>query len=74
MLLFCFALLVQVWDSSSGRELLNFAGHNKDVFSCSFSPDDRNVLSCSADNTIKVLKLKLNSVFAYILFNGQKSF
>ncbi|XP_015776356.1 PREDICTED: apoptotic protease-activating factor 1-like [Acropora digitifera] len=47
-------MLFSVWDSGSGRELLNFAGHKKDVFSCSFSPDDRNVLSCSADNTVKV--------------------
>ena len=50
----CYCFLVQVWDSSTGRECLNFTGHNQDVFSCMFSPDDRNILSCSADKTVKV--------------------
>ena len=46
---------VQVWDSTSGRELLSFTGHDQEVFTCMFSPDDINVVSCSADKTVKVL-------------------
>ena len=53
---FCFIAFVKMWDCSiSGRELLNFKGHNQDVFTCMFSPDDSNVVSCSADKTVKVL-------------------
>ena len=53
---FCFIAFVKIWDCSiSGRELLNFKGHNQDVFTCMFSPDDSNVVSCSADKTVKVL-------------------
>lgn len=53
---FCFIAFVKIWDcSGSGRELLNFKGHNQDVFTCMFSPDDSNVVSCSADKTVKVL-------------------
>ena len=46
---------VQVWDSSSGKELLSFRGHDQEVFTCMFSPDDINIVSCSADKTVKVL-------------------
>lgn len=46
---------VQVWDSGSGRELLSFKGHDQEVFSCMFSPDDINIVSCSADKTVQVL-------------------
>ena len=53
---FCFFAFVKIWDCSiSGRELLNFKGHNQDVFTCMFSPDDSHVVSCSADKTGKVL-------------------
>ena len=52
----CFIAFFKIWDcSTSGRELLNFKGHNQDVFTCMFSPDDSNVVSCSADKTVKVL-------------------
>ena len=52
----CFFAFVKIWDCSiSGRELLNLKGHNQDVFTCMFSPDDSNVISCSADKTVKVL-------------------
>ena len=50
-----FIHFVQVWDSISGRELLSFKGHDQEVFTCMFSPDDIDVVSCSADKTVKVL-------------------
>lgn len=47
--------VVQVWDCISGRELLTFKGHDQEVFTCMYSPDDINIVSCSADKTVKVL-------------------
>lgn len=55
MTLFSSNNVVQVWDCISGRELLTFKAHDQEVFTCMFSPDDINVVSCSADKTVKVL-------------------
>ena len=53
---FLVRIFVQIWDSTSGREMLNFKGHDQDVFTCMFSPANRSVVSCSADKTVKVEK------------------
>ena len=38
---------------------MSFTGHDQEVFTCMFSPDDINIVSCSADKTVKVLKSML---------------
>jgi WD40 repeat protein len=44
---------VKVWDAASGKELLTFRGHSREVNSVAFSPDGRR-LAGIFDQTIKV--------------------
>ena len=44
----------KVWESQSGKELLSLTGHSDAVYCCTFSSNDARIVSCSADQTVKV--------------------
>ena len=43
-----------LWDLSSGERIRTLTGHSFDVLSVAFSPDDKTVLSGSADGTVRL--------------------
>ncbi len=45
--------IVRTWDVASGRELERFAGHEAAIASLAFSPDNRTVVSASADKSVR---------------------
>ena len=45
---------LRLWDLNSGTTTRRFVGHEKDVLSVSFSPDNRQIVSGSRDKTIKL--------------------
>jgi WD40 repeat protein/serine/threonine protein kinase len=45
---------VQLWDLATGEQLRVFAGHANTVTAVAFSPDERCVISASADATIRI--------------------
>jgi len=45
---------VKVWDAQTGKKTLTLKGHRDSVFSVSFSPDGKRIVSGSYDNTLKV--------------------
>ena len=56
-----------MWDSSSGKEIMKMEGHTEAVNCCQFTPDDKYVISCSADKSIKVItSFSFNSNLAKI--------
>jgi eukaryotic-like serine/threonine-protein kinase len=44
----------RVWDTASGRELLQLTGHTDRTWSAVFSPDGKRILTGSSDNTARV--------------------
>jgi WD40 repeat protein len=48
---------VRLWDVETGRQLAEFAGHTRAVFSVAFSADGRRAASGSADQTARVWNL-----------------
>jgi guanine nucleotide-binding protein subunit beta-2-like 1 protein len=45
---------LRLWDIASGKTTRRFVGHTNDVLSVAFSPDNRQIVSCSRDKTIKL--------------------
>src|SRR5207302_1178412 len=45
---------IKVWDADKGTETLSLKGHTGSVFSVTFSPDGKRIVSGSADKTLKV--------------------
>jgi len=45
---------LRLWEINTGRTARRFLGHNKDVLSVAFSPDDRKMISCSRDKSIRL--------------------
>ncbi len=43
-----------VWNAETGQEMLTLRGHSDDVMSVSFSPDGKQIVSGSRDDTVKV--------------------
>ncbi len=43
-----------LWDARTGKLLTTFAGHTKEVFAASFSPDDARIVTASADHTARL--------------------
>ncbi len=46
--------MVEVWDTTSGEEVLSLKGHTGGVLSVAFSADGKRLASASADQTVKV--------------------
>ena len=46
--------LVHMWDTTTGAPLLTLFGHTGGVCSVAFSPDESNIVSGSADTTVRV--------------------
>ncbi|MCL2443636.1 MAG: caspase family protein [Treponema sp.] len=44
--------IIKLWDVNSGREIRTFNGHSHNVMSVAFSPDGKQIVSGSWDNTI----------------------
>jgi WD40 repeat protein len=51
--------IVQVWDSRTGRLAATFSEHTDYVYSVSFSPDSKRILTTSGDKTVRVCTLNL---------------
>jgi WD40 repeat protein/tRNA A-37 threonylcarbamoyl transferase component Bud32 len=45
---------IRLWDVATGREIRRLLGHTKEVWSATFTPDGRGVLSGSADTTVRL--------------------
>ena len=45
---------LKVWDAQTGQEAITLKGHSNIVWSVSFSPDGKRIVSGSFDNTLKV--------------------
>eukprot|EP01060_Flectonema_neradi_P008829 TRINITY_DN1631_c0_g1_i1.p1 TRINITY_DN1631_c0_g1~~TRINITY_DN1631_c0_g1_i1.p1 ORF type:complete len:318 (+),score=70.26 TRINITY_DN1631_c0_g1_i1:48-1001(+) len=45
---------LRLWDLQTGASTCRFVGHEKDVMSCAFSPDNRQIISGSRDKSLKV--------------------
>jgi len=45
---------VQVWNASTGENVLTYRGHSGPVFEAAWSPDGRRIASGSLDNTVQV--------------------
>jgi WD40 repeat protein len=45
---------VRLWDTRTGKERIQFAGHHASVRSLAFSPDSKTLLSGSDDNTVRL--------------------
>ena len=45
---------LRLWDLATGACTSRFVGHTKDVMSCAFSPDNRQIISGGRDQTMKV--------------------
>ena len=52
---------VNVWDASSGQELLTVSGHQSAILNVSFSPDGRYLATTSTDQTARVWDLGPNA-------------
>jgi guanine nucleotide-binding protein subunit beta-2-like 1 protein len=49
---------LRLWDLRIGKTTERFVGHTKEVLSCSFSADNRQILSSGADRVIKLWNVK----------------
>ena len=45
---------LRLWDLEKAQSTCRFVGHTKDVMSCAFSPDNRQIISGSRDKSVKV--------------------
>uniref|UniRef100_A0A8C9TN00 Apoptotic protease-activating factor 1 n=1 Tax=Scleropages formosus TaxID=113540 RepID=A0A8C9TN00_SCLFO len=50
----CLAVSLQVFRVTSGEKLLDFRAHEDEVLCCAFSPDDRQIATCSSDKKVKL--------------------
>jgi WD40 repeat protein len=46
--------MVRLWDAATGRALQTLEGHSSVVYSVAFSPDGKQVVSSSYDNTVRL--------------------
>ncbi|RKP01809.1 hypothetical protein CXG81DRAFT_11506, partial [Caulochytrium protostelioides] len=50
----CLDKMVRIWDTATGQLLERFEGHKDSVYSVSFSPDGRSLVSGSLDKSLKL--------------------
>lgn len=50
---------IQVWDAKTRQVVANLSEHTDEVYTLSFSPDSKQILSISKDKTIQVHSLDL---------------
>ena len=63
---------IKIWDSETGQEVRTLTGHTSSVHSVSYSPDGRQIVSCSSfspDKTIKFWDAESGSVVRSISAN-----
>ena len=53
---------IRIWDAQTGAPVGELKGHTGWVKSVAYSPDGRNIVSCSYDNTIRVWEAQANLV------------
>lgn len=46
--------MLRLWDLNGGKSTKLFRAHTKDVLSCAFSPDNRQIVSASRDRSIRL--------------------
>ncbi|MBW6491596.1 MAG: protein kinase [Lentimicrobium sp.] len=69
--------IIRLWDISSGKELMQFKGHEKAIASVAFSPDGKYILSGSYDQTLRLWEISTGAeikVFEDFRNNGSASF
>jgi glucose repression regulatory protein TUP1 len=54
--------IIRVWDLRTGHLLERFEGHEKSVYSVSFSPDGQSIVTGSLDQTIRIWNLSPETV------------
>jgi len=48
---------VEIWDAAAGERVRRLSGHSEGVGGCSWSHDDRQVVSASRDGTVRIWKM-----------------
>ena len=49
--------MIRIWSVDTGKQILRLEGHAGPVYDAVFTPDGKQVVSCSKDQTIKVWNL-----------------
>ncbi|MFC1761790.1 protein kinase [Planctomycetota bacterium] len=61
---------IKLWDAYTGDELMTLRGHRSGLRSAAFSPNSKQIVSCSRDGTIKVWDI--DHKFGRMTFHGHQ--
>ncbi|MCI0640099.1 MAG: serine/threonine protein kinase [Gemmataceae bacterium] len=50
--------LIHLWDMASGKELVRISGHTAYLEGVAFTPDNRHLITCSQDRTVRVWEIQ----------------
>lgn len=45
---------IRIWDTQTGKDLVDLRGHNGDVYSVAFSPDSKRLVTGGSDRVVKI--------------------